>query len=363
MKIIGTMIIIFLFTITLMGQITITKNDFQSLIGITQIGEAYASFDLNALAVLIAMEGENQSWNITGRAYFKLDSVETIYLNYPGGAPMANEPALAGSNIVARMKSVWAQTPITNWQFCNLSDSGFLFFGTVIDSAGFNKIATKRTPPLQNYKLPLTYKTSWSSKSTSTSATGVVIKEDWYNIVDGYGTITTPAGLFPCLRLKQRVISELGTGPVPITTTMYFYNFIGKIPTLGFAGFASITANINNEPTIVSYSRSIAYTPVDDSPLASIPKAFALEQNYPNPFNPVTRITYQLPHATHLTLKIYNIQGQEIRMLVNEFQTAGMKTVVWDGLDHQSKKVTSGLYFYRLEAGDFIQSKKMMLIQ
>ena len=93
------------------------------------------------------------------------------------------------------------------------------------------------------------------------------------------------------------------------------------------------------------------------------PQSFRLFQNYPNPFNPATRITYNLPRATRVTLKIYNIQGQEIKMLVNEFQRAGVKSVVWDGLDSQGNQVASGIYLYRLEAGEFSVSQKMILAQ
>ena len=101
----------------------------------------------------------------------------------------------------------------------------------------------------------------------------------------------------------------------------------------------------------------------EHSILDSNPRSYKLLQNYPNPFNPSTKITYNLPHSTLVTLKIYNIQGQEIKTLVNEFQSVGMKSVTWNGLDAQGKQVTSGLYFYHINAGDFTQFKKMILVQ
>ena len=90
----------------------------------------------------------------------------------------------------------------------------------------------------------------------------------------------------------------------------------------------------------------------------SIPGEFALEQNYPNPFNPSTRIEYQLPAKSHLTLKIYDLLGREIATLVNEEQKAGYKSVEWN-----ASNFASGVYFYRLQAGSFTGTKKLLLLR
>ncbi|MCJ7497238.1 MAG: T9SS type A sorting domain-containing protein, partial [candidate division Zixibacteria bacterium] len=94
-----------------------------------------------------------------------------------------------------------------------------------------------------------------------------------------------------------------------------------------------------------------------------IPDKFELKQNYPNPFNPVCNIEYALPKGSHVTLSIYNILGQKVRVLVDEYQSAGYKSVRWDGRDNLGREVTSGIYFYRIEAGDFVQAKRMVLIK
>lgn len=91
---------------------------------------------------------------------------------------------------------------------------------------------------------------------------------------------------------------------------------------------------------------------------------FILEQNYPNPFNPLTKINYTIPEASKVQLKIYNVDGQEIITLVDEFQSAGKKSVIWKGTDSRGKKAASGIYFYRLKAGDkFEDTKKLILIK
>jgi len=96
---------------------------------------------------------------------------------------------------------------------------------------------------------------------------------------------------------------------------------------------------------------------------AWVPTEFVLLQNYPNPFNPSTTIEYQLPVSSHVTLEVFNVIGQRITTLVDELQTAGAWTVRWSGLDAHSNPVATGLYLYRLKAGNTVLSKKMILMK
>lgn len=89
-----------------------------------------------------------------------------------------------------------------------------------------------------------------------------------------------------------------------------------------------------------------------------MPTTFALRQNYPNPFNPTTVIRYQLPVSNRVTLKIYNVLGQEVKTLVDEMQDVGFKSVQWD-----ASGIASGVYFYRVQAGTFVASKKLLLLK
>jgi hypothetical protein len=94
-----------------------------------------------------------------------------------------------------------------------------------------------------------------------------------------------------------------------------------------------------------------------------LPNGFKLYANYPNPFNPSTTIRYDLPKTVNVLLKIYNILGQEVKMLVNETQTAGEKKVVWDGKDHLSNDVGSGIYIYQIQAGNYTKGRKLVLLR
>jgi hypothetical protein len=89
-----------------------------------------------------------------------------------------------------------------------------------------------------------------------------------------------------------------------------------------------------------------------------IPRKFALHQNFPNPFNPVTTITYEVPMLTDVSLKLYNIIGQEVAMLVDEPKAPGVYSVRWDG-----SQQPSGIYFYTISAGNFHQTKRLMLVK
>ncbi len=98
---------------------------------------------------------------------------------------------------------------------------------------------------------------------------------------------------------------------------------------------------------------------------AGVPSAFRLEQNYPNPFNPSTSISYRIPdnYQGAVQLTIYDLRGREVRMLVNEVQRESNYAAFWDGTDNHGNAVPSGVYLYRLRAGQYLASRKMILLK
>lgn len=94
-----------------------------------------------------------------------------------------------------------------------------------------------------------------------------------------------------------------------------------------------------------------------------VPKVFELRQNFPNPFNPSTQISYDIPKEGRVVLKIYSMDGREVATLIDEFQPAGRRTVVWNGHDSRGSQVSSGMYFYKLQSGSEIKTRKMMLLK
>ena len=93
------------------------------------------------------------------------------------------------------------------------------------------------------------------------------------------------------------------------------------------------------------------------------PEEFVLHQNYPNPFNPVTTLRYDLPETGLVTITIYDMLGRQVKTLVNRTQDAGYKSVIWDATNDYGKPVSAGIYLYQIQVGDYMQTKKMVLLK
>ena len=108
---------------------------------------------------------------------------------------------------------------------------------------------------------------------------------------------------------------------------------------------------------------------IDDNS-EEIARDFTLYQNFPNPFNPSTTIRFSILETANVSIKIYDVLGREISTLVNEVKTPGIYSSVWNGDDNSGNKVSSGIYFYRIQAvpaggrsNNFIETKKMILLK
>jgi len=95
----------------------------------------------------------------------------------------------------------------------------------------------------------------------------------------------------------------------------------------------------------------------------NLPKIYSLSRNYPNPFEAITRFDYFLPHRSKVNCSIYNILGQKVKILVNEMQDSGIYSIYWNGTDSWHKKCPCGIYFYRFKAGNYLNTKKLLLIR
>jgi hypothetical protein len=110
--------------------------------------------------------------------------------------------------------------------------------------------------------------------------------------------------------------------------------------------------------------KSLGWTPLSVKEIAgALPTEIALDQNYPNPFNPSTTIRFSLPTEQNVRLEVYDMTGSLVKTLLNEALRAGNKEVVWDGTNAAGGKVASGMYMYRLSAGNFVSAKKMILVK
>ena len=153
----------------------------------------------------------------------------------------------------------------------------------------------------------------------------------------------------------------------------------GKIELTGQAEPLSISFNIANKTTwvLINIESNEEYDLSGSGELiiaevlnefilqknSVLPHSYALHQNFPNPFNPVTNLRYDLPEQSFVTLTIYDLIGREITQLVNTTQEAGFRSVQWDATDSFGKPVSAGIYLYKITTGEFVQTKKMVLVK
>jgi len=125
----------------------------------------------------------------------------------------------------------------------------------------------------------------------------------------------------------------------------------------------STTVGMSVRPQYVHCANGDIMLPVQDIQVELLPARYELGQNSPNPFNPNTAITFAVPRPSQVRVEVFNVLGQKVKILANEFSAAGYKRVEWDGTDENGSSVASGVYLYRMTAGDFTDTKKMLLLK
>ena len=124
----------------------------------------------------------------------------------------------------------------------------------------------------------------------------------------------------------------------------------------GTEGFIFTVTDLNG----VSLNDTIMVTVL---PLIEIPVKYAFHQNYPNPFNPVTTLRYDIPENSHVNITIYDMLGRQVKTLINQTQDTGYRSVIWDATNDYGKPVSAGIYLYQIQAGEYMQTKKMVLLK
>ena len=94
-----------------------------------------------------------------------------------------------------------------------------------------------------------------------------------------------------------------------------------------------------------------------------LPETYALHQNYPNPFNPITTLRYDLPEDSHVNITVYDMLGRVVKTMVNQPQNAGFRFIIWDATNDFGKPISAGIYLYKIQAGEYISTKKMVLLK
>lgn len=208
------------------------------------------------------------------------------------------------------------------------------------------------------FKFPSTYNTSWT-----TTGGGMGVETTYVNnqmrsaatrnsagssVIDGFGTLVLPIGMYQCLRRKF------------VEPDGYHYKEFVYITKDGIMLYVGSAKTENDTGDIAANGVSILKgTNVNSLSNSNItPKHFSLLQNYPNPFNPATEIRYQIPEASRVTLEVFDAIGRAVATLVNETQEAGIHLARFD-----ATRLSTGVYMYRLRAGNFVSSKKLLLLR
>lgn len=187
---------------------------------------------------------------------------------------------------------------------------------------------------------------------TRDDPTGGVMSSLYYSFSTDAGVTWTPN-----LRLSDAFNPRIGW-PQQNKMGDYFH-----MVSLGDEAHLAWANTLNGEQDVY-YTRITPLVGVADQPAGNTaPREFSLAQNYPNPFNPTTTISYSLPSAVRVTLRVYDVLGQEVRTLVNELQGAGAHQAEWDGRSNSGNALPSGIYVYRINAGTFTATRQMSLLR
>ncbi|MCK5330394.1 MAG: T9SS type A sorting domain-containing protein [Candidatus Marinimicrobia bacterium] len=171
------------------------------------------------------------------------------------------------------------------------------------------------------------------------------------------------------LVFKRGLLQDLGIDPS--TLGLYFTASDGDsvvFDTTGI-GYPTVDLDRNRIFSSVAHFSSLVVkgetgTMVSTEPdQSTLPEGYDLMQNYPNPFNPATSIQLSIPEQTHVRIVIYNLLGQQVVTLMNHVQPSGKHQIVWNATDYQGQPVSAGIYFYQVQAGDFVRTRKMVLLK
>jgi len=344
---------------SLIAQITITAADVSA---INAVGNSFTNhLDTTTTSINIGSPGAT-SWNFSAlRSHFSssLTSVNPAATPYISTFPT--------SNVVFRYKVLFEGDTAEVWQYSTQTSTQYTYNGGVVRLVSGSDEFLNRTvanPPQLFAPLPFTYNSQWNSNFAITNTllvNGSPLSSTTANhtetvVVDAYGPMTMPGGsVIQALRLRRD--DRYTSGGMSVRTISY--TFLAKN-----GAAVEVTARDTTAPNsgVIPVSPGIVWrlggAPVNVSDEGEIPSQFFLSQNYPNPFNPETRIRYALPVGAHVSLKLYNVLGQEAAVLVDAQQEAG-----WHEVRLSGATLPSGVYLYRLQAGAFTSTRKLLIIR
>lgn len=344
-------------TFSARAQISVTSTDILGLLGKSQV---FRSDTTGSVPVNVGAAGAGQIWDF--RTQIINGENLTIHYSLPQNTPFAQEFPQAN---FAQSIDYAGEFTGTYYSYSTVGVNAWTQIGEAFisqDTASVDTLSEALFP------LPLQFNQTWTATTSDSFGDpvtfAIVVKTSAVESVDAWGTVRLPSGDMSCLRIRSddALITALYMGGVLLqsdTSTSITYSWITK----SHGGVVGITSeddetnpNFTNASSIVLLHAT--ETAVDEHQATNeMPDKFTLAQNHPNPFNPSTQISFALPSARKVTLKIFDLTGKEVATLLqNEHKAPGVHQLMFD-----AAALSSGVYFYQLRAGEFVETKKMLL--
>ncbi len=355
---------LFVLTAAAHAQITVTSADILSLIGKTQEYDSDTTF---SVTVNVGSAGANQTWDFRS-VTMQAERFRNQFVSRQGTPFAAQFPQ---ANLV-QVTTFPAEPGNEFYLYIQVSSANLQTLGSGVitpDTSFAGFYGSNEVTPLP-VQLGATWNTTASDTIGDPQTFAIITASSTSNTVDGWGQVRLPIGDFACLRIRansETITKTIFSGTVFLadTTTSIGYTWVSK----NNYYLATVTSQDDetnpNFTDASSFSRLASTTTsvASHSGRETIPNAFELSQNFPNPFNPETRISFQLRQPGVVELSVFNVTGEKVRTLISAPLPAGEHTVSWDGKDASGGNLASGVYMYRLKAGNHESAKTMLLLK
>ena len=217
--------------------------------------------------------------------------------------------------------------------------------GTISRNNAANKIAGHRTGNYEDYPVPGIYDHNWNGYEMNTDIKEMLVDPENHDFRPIAGSALIDSGV------DVQAVTDGYIGAAP-DLGAYEYGGDYWIP-----GITWDVDSIFGETFIEVIELNVGENP------NRIPTGFHLYPAFPNPFNPITTLRYDLLENSFVTIIIYDILGKEVKTLINQTQNGGYKSILWDGTNDHGHSMSTGIYLYRIQAGNFTRTKKMVLLK
>jgi len=341
------------------SQIQITTGDLTNYFGAGKSWFQYHSSDTVMMNVGSASTTASQTWSAPSVTYqdtSRLDNVLPSSTPYSADFPGA---------MYAQEESI-SEGPVTlqNYAFYTLSNDSLLILGSVEHTSGLVSGVAIDTSIISHkvqlgfvFPLQLGNVTAYGPDTIYSLGTDVEVNTGT-NTYDAFGTVTLPTGTLGALRVVATTAAKVYlSGALINTTTSYTISWLTES-----GNQFEVEVDTPSSGTVLVHSATLITVGSTPATLVKaapqLPNSFTLKQNYPNPFNPSTQIQFSVPQAGFVSLKVYDMLGREVATLVHQELSPSTYSITWNAAN-----VASGVYLYRLDAGNYSVTKKMVLMK